>query len=407
MSIYIDKGVLFVGGGILQSYAILIARSKGIKIYLIDGNRNCYCSNLADEFFKIDTKDHLKAAELAMKLKEDNKINGVYTQGTDVAYTVAYAAQKSGLPHLTPSAAYSTENKALMRKILYQNGIDNTKFLVIENEKDLRESKNEIGFPLYVKPVDNSGSRGVSRVLNHSDLVKAYKNAKKNNIVHSSVILEEEIIGNEYSIDTIVYDGIVFNAGISDRIFRKKEKYAVQGGSITPSLLPSEKQNEMIELMSKIAKVFKINNSALKGDLIIDENNKVRIIEIAARTSGGFDSQVRKPASFGIDIISFTLDISLGLIPQMRQLIPRWIKWSKTISIFPQPGIIKEIIGIDWLERNKDIIDYKILSKVGDALENYTDCATRKNYVTFKADTFTKLKELEIKIKNKLKIVTF
>ena len=162
----------------------------------------------------------------------------------------------------------------------------------------------------------------------------------------------------------------------------------------------------MVDIMGKISTAFEINNSALKGDLIIDENGEIRVIEIAARTSGGFDSQVRKPTSFGIDIISLTLDLSLGNNINFNDLIPKWIKWSKTISVFPEPGIVQKIIGDKWLERNQHVVDYKLLINSGDRIDSYYDCSKRTNYVTFKADTYDSLVTIEKSIQEKFNIIT-
>ena len=109
-----DKpGVLIIGGGILQSYAIAKARKKGFDIYLTDGDKNCYCASLSDQFFQINTKNFQDTSELAIKLKKTGQIKSVYTQGTDVAFTVAYAAKKAGLIGLDPDIAWSTENKVI------------------------------------------------------------------------------------------------------------------------------------------------------------------------------------------------------------------------------------------------------------------------------------------------------
>ena len=63
------KGILIIGGGLLQHYAINVAREKGLIIHLTDGSDNCYCNGLADYFYKIDTKDYIATSELALKLK--------------------------------------------------------------------------------------------------------------------------------------------------------------------------------------------------------------------------------------------------------------------------------------------------------------------------------------------------
>lgn len=400
------NGILIIGGGLLQSYAIAKAREKGFDIYLTDGNKNCYCASLADQFFQIDTKNFQETGELATKLKKSGQIKSVYTQGTDVAFTVAYAASKAGLIGLDPEIAWWTENKIKMRQKLFSSSIDNTKFMVVGNKEELEDCERRVGFPCYVKPADNSGSRGISRVTDPAELATAFDNAMKSCLLEKKVLIEEEILGNEFSIDTIVIDKKLYNAGISDRVFNKKIKYAVQSGSITPSLLSADKQKEMLEIMQKITIAFEINNSALKGDLVIDENGVIRVIEIAARTSGGFDSQVRKPTSFGIDIISLTLDLSLGNDINFNDLIPKWIKWSKTASIFPEPGIVQKIIGDNWVKRNKCVVDYKILINLGDRINSYHDCSKRTNYLTFKADTYESLVTIEKSIQDNFKIVT-
>lgn len=402
-----DKpGVLIIGGGILQSYAIAKARKKGFDIYLTDGDKNCYCASLADQFFQINTKNFQDTSELAIKLKKTGQIKSVYTQGTDVAFTVAYAAKKAGLIGLDPDIAWSTENKVIMRQKLSSSGIDNTKFMVVNKKEELEDCERIVGYPCYIKPADNSGSRGITRVTNAANLSSAFDNAIKNCLLETKVLIEEEILGSEFSIDTIVIDKKLYNAGISDRVFNKKVKYAVQSGSITPSLLAENKQKEMVDIMGKISTAFEINNSALKGDLIIDENGEIRVIEIAARTSGGFDSQVRKPTSFGIDIISLTLDLSLGNNINFNDLIPKWIKWSKTISVFPEPGIVQKIIGHKWLERNQHVVDYKLLINSGDRIDSYYDCSKRTNYVTFKADAYDSLVTIEKSIQEKFNIIT-
>ena len=63
--------------------------------------------------------------------------------------------------------------------------------------------------------------------------------------------------------------------------------------------------------MERAAFALGVDNGAFKGDLIISDG-KPRIIEVTARTSGGFDSQYRKPYSFGIDILKATIDIAAG-----------------------------------------------------------------------------------------------
>ena len=158
--------------------------------------------------------------------------------------------------------------------------------------------------------------------------------------------------------------------------------------------------------MARAAKAPGVDNGAFKGDFVLDHNNKVRVIELTARTSGGFDSQVRKPLSFGIDIIKATMDIALGKPLNPVDLIPKWIKWSSTVSIFPHPGKVKKITGTSDLLKIKGVSKIIMLVKSGDVIKPYTDSAKRTNYIICKADTLEELKLVEEEALKTLKIET-
>jgi biotin carboxylase len=400
------RGLLIISGGILQVEALKTAKRLGIITYLVDGSEKCYAKKYADYFFKVSTKDHKAVAILALNLRKQGKIDGVYTQGADVEYTVAYAAKKAGLPGISPQAAINCNNKFLMRQKLKQFGIEKVKFAKAKNLSEFEIALKVVGFPSYVKPLDNSASRGVTRLTGVKNTKEAFEQAINACFLKKGVIVEEEIEGEEYSVDTILFQGKLYPAGISDRIFLKKEKYAVQIGSRTPSLLSEAIQTRMYDLMEKAAKAVGVKNGAFKGDLVVNKKGEVKIIEVTARTSGGFDSQFRKPYSFGIDLMKATIDIALGNRLDQIDLVPKWIKWSQTVSVFPNPGVVTNIEGVNKLKKIQGVRNIFILVKLGDKIPPYTHSATRNNFVIISADTIEDLKVLENKVLQTLKIKT-
>ena len=158
--------------------------------------------------------------------------------------------------------------------------------------------------------------------------------------------------------------------------------------------------------MEMAAKTLGVTDGAFKGDLIVDKNGRVRILEVTARTSGGFDSQLRKPLSFGIDILKATIDIALGRPLDPIDLIPKWVKWSSTISIFPKPGVVTAITGLNKIKKMKSVKDLVILTKVGEKIDSYSNSAKRTNFITLVADTFEELVKNEKFIYNNLVIQT-
>ncbi len=268
----------------------------------------------------------------------------------------------------------------------------------------------KVGFPCYVKPADNSASRGIIRLAgkqtDREQLYQTFTQGLKACCLRKEVLVEAEMPGREYSVDTVLYQSRLYPAGISDCVFLKKYNYAVQSGSMTPSLLPERTQQKMYEIMEQAACVLGVTDGAFKGDLVIDSRGNVGIIEVAARTSGGFDSQYRKPLSFGIDIIKATMDIACGYPFDARDLVPRWVKWSSTTTVFPESGRVTSIRGIDRLKKLKGVHEVIMLCKAGDIIPPYVNCATRTNFIISSADTIEELRELEKKIRKTLIIKT-
>lgn len=400
------KGILIVGGGELQIPALRRAKDLGFTTYLLDGSQECVAKGHADFFYLVDINDLEGAAVVAKKLKEENKIVAVYTQGHDVAYTVAYAAKAAGLPGIEPQSALNCKNKILTRQILSKAGIENIRFAAAKDLDEAKEAVKIVGFPCYVKPADSWACKGVTRLVNADDLEYAFNDALNFCCFTKEVLIEQELKGEEYSVDTVLYNGKLYPAGVSDRIFLPKEKYAVHIGSRTPSLLPEIIQANMYEIMDRAARTLGVTNGAFKGDLLVDENNKVRILEVTARTSGGFDSQVRKPLSFGIDILKATMDIASGLPLDPVDLVPKWVKWSSTISVIHGSGVIVDIQGLESLGKIRGVREIYFRSKIGDTVKPLVHSAARTNQIVSSANTLEELLKIEDKVRETLVIKT-
>jgi len=388
-------GILIIGGGILQIPALKRARELGYETYLTDRSRSCAARPYADYFFEIDINNFSQTASIATELAKQGKISGVYTQGTDAEYTVACAASAAGLFGIDPSVARTCKNKVLMREALRNGGVEDTPFQAALTYEDSVNAAEILGFPLFIKPSDNSASRGITRVSNLADLEEAYINARGALLTESQVLLESEMIGTEHSVDTVIYDGVLYPAGISDRIFLEKDVFAVQTESVTPSTLPAKIQENMYQKMKDAAKAIGVNYGAFKGDLIVDTLGNVRVIEVTARTSGGFDSQYRKPLSFGIDILKATIEIAMGRPLDPLDLIPKFVMQSKTYSLMPQPGIVESVIGLNEAKNIPGVHDIIVTCKEGDVIDEYRDCSIRTNFITISAPTTKELERIQ------------
>jgi biotin carboxylase len=188
-------------------------------------------------------------------------------------------------------------------------------------------------------------------------------------------------------------------------VFLPKTSYAVQDGSITPSFLPAETQQRMYWIMQDCADALGVKWGALKGDLIIDKDNKIYVLEVTARLSGGFDSQFRKPYSYGINLIKATIDLACGKELDFADLIPKWSKFSQTFTVFPKPGIIKDIVGLDELRKIPGIKQVFLTKHIGELVE-YKTCADRVIHIIAVDDTYEGLQKTIKLARETVKFIT-
>ncbi len=337
-----SKTILILGGGTMQIPAITIARSKGWKVILADGNANAEARGLADFFEHIDLKDKEAIACAAKSYKERSGLDGVFTAGTDFSATVAFVAESLGLPGISYETALNATDKARMRDKFLKNGVPSPKHLSMTAKDDPRSSLNGIDFPVVLKPVDNMGARGVVKVNTKEEMVPAFESALSFSR-SGRVIVEEYMEGPELSLDALVWNGRITICGIADRHICFPP-YFVEMGHTMPTILPEKTVTEAIDVFKRGIVSLGITTGAAKGDIKITHKGAM-IGEIAARLSGGYMSGWTYPYASGVVVTEAALNIAVGEPPgDLEPVIDHVSAERAFISI---PGKIREITGFD------------------------------------------------------------
>lgn len=171
-----QKRILFLGGSKFQIPPIKYAKKQGHYViscdYLPDNPGHQY----ADEYYNVSTTDSDAVLALAEKLNVD----GIVAYASDpAAPTQAYVANKLGLPSNPYESVEILSRKDYFRKFLEEND-----FLVPKsNSFDFESIDQAIAWfdklekPVIVKPVDSSGSKGVTKVYTEEELVHAFSYA--------------------------------------------------------------------------------------------------------------------------------------------------------------------------------------------------------------------------------------
>ena len=104
----------------------------------------------------------------------DNKIDVVYSVGSDIAMPeISKISQKLNLPHFVSySTTYDCNHKEQMREIT-RGLIGSVDFKEVSDENE----KIKSNYPLFVKPTDSQGQRGITFVENELTLKPAFEKA--------------------------------------------------------------------------------------------------------------------------------------------------------------------------------------------------------------------------------------
>jgi biotin carboxylase len=356
------KTVLILGAGIMQIPAIRIAKSRGWRVVVADGNPDAEGKGLCDRFAHVDLKDLDGLLALARDCAARGGIDGVFTAGTDFSISVAWVAEKMSLPGIPYETARRATDKALMREAFARAGVPSPRFACWTGEGEPSACVRGFAFPLVVKPVDNMGARGVRRVDGPADLAAACSEALP--LSRSSrVIVEEFMEGAELSLDAVVYKGEATVCGVADRHIYFPP-YFVELGHTMPTDLGSRTAGEAREVFCAGIRALGIHTGAAKGDIKVTPQGAM-IGEIAARLSGGYMSGWTFPLSSGVDVTGAALNIAVGLPP--GDLAPRVKRVSAERAFISLPGTVREVRGADRARAVEGVTDVFLRARPGAA----------------------------------------
>lgn len=356
--------------GAMEMHVPLIKRAKEMGNYVItvDYIPENPGHKLADEAYFDSTTDLDAVLELSKKLN----IDGIMTYNSDpAAPTAAYVAEKLGLPGNPYQSVKIMSEKNLFRDFLISNGLNAPKFGNYLNIEDALCHINDFSFPIIIKPVDSSGSKGVTVVNNVNDVQNAIECALEKSRSKKFIIEEYiEPVGKQLHGDGFVQNGKVVFLHLGDHHFDSTINNLVPYSTTYPTEHPVEIvnacKNQIQDFMSKVG--FK--NGGFNVELrISNKDNKPYIIDIGARNGGNFTPKVIEYGS-GFNFLDRAIKIALG---ENIDDIKMTDKVSNFVSYLilhsDKNGVLNNIVLDKMIEER--VIEKHIYLKSGDKVETF------------------------------------
>jgi biotin carboxylase len=381
------KTLLILGAGKEQVAAITTAKAKGVRTVVLDMNPAAEGRAVADEFFCVSTRD--RDAILKFIAGYPAKIDGVMTIASDIPHMVAAAAEKLAVRHIPVAFAELCIHKLRMKERLRDAGVSVPPFARVGGLEDLKAFAARTGFPLVVKPVDNSGARGVLRITRDQDVAEAFAYSRRFSY-SGELIVEKFIEGLQISTEGLMLDNVFYATGFADRNYARLDDavpFMVEDGGDIPTVL-GEADKKLVEAeFEKATRALGIDWGPAKGDLIFGRDGKAYVIEIAARLSGGNFCYDKVPWSTGVDIVDILVDMAVGNTVDVARFKPVRSLATAQRYFFPAPGTILEIRGVAAAKGTQHIRKVDIWARPGDEISALENHPSRVGYVISCAPT--------------------
>lgn len=349
------------------------AKAIGFETHVFSWNAGEIGEITADVYYAISVTNHEQICAHCRKIAP----LGIVSLSSDLAaITASYVAEKL---HLVGNGYHETlqiTNKLRCRRILAKAGVPQPSFVGIGDEISVAECK-KLEFPVIVKPTDRSGSRGVKKIRNRSELLRGLSTARDVSFERCAIV-EDYIIGRHFSCECISFRG-------EHRILAYTKRENIDGPSFflehihsQPANLTDEQRHRAGYLVNSALNTLAIRNGASSVEFVIGLDNQLKVIEVTPSMYGDFIGTDLVPVSTGFDYLKMVIDIACGSPPDFT-------KSADTANVCSQIIVCKnDVRKLNYLLQSdlRSVLRHKVMVDESEVPEEIT--GERYGFFTYK-----------------------
>lgn len=383
------KRILMLGGSMQQIPIIKKAKEMGLYVITCDYLPENPGHKFADEYYNVSTTDLEGVLELANKLA----IDGIVAYASDpAAPTAAYVAERLALPGNPFESVKILTEKDLFRNFLQEHGFISPLARGYRSFEEAYADINYFTFPVMVKPVDSSGSKGVVKIYSKDELKAAAEEAFSYS-KGKRIIIEEFIVKKGYQVsgDGFSCDGKLVFTSYGNELYSGKENMREYSalGEFWPSLLTNEQKRKVDDTLQELITALGMKSCAYNIEAILDENDNVYILELGPRNGGSYIPQLIQIAT-GVDLLEYTILAALGEDCSSLHMAETTCCVSNYKIMSHETGIFKRIVFDPEFEQ-KNLVCVYCTCKKGDEVKPYKNTSNSLGELIFMADSLEEM----------------
>lgn len=395
---------LFVVGIHVSQIKNLIKRAKAMNFIVYVGDRkesltqNGDIIEDADKIIIVDYENYDDLFKISKNLIENHGLRHIISLNENALINVAKIQERFGLKGNSVAAVENCIDKFRTKELLRNKGILQTEYELCKDINEVEEFALSYNYPIVIKPRSLKGSIGVTKIGNQNDLKSLFQEVKSY-AKEESILVENFINGCEISIEAIVHVGKVHIWGLTEKLLF--ENTFVERGHITPFVHEKYNKEFFKSIVEDVVDALGITCGPLHIEGYITQLGFI-IGEVHTRYGGDNITTITE--------LSNECDIHTPILYEMKNME---YKFDEEISpsfhvgvqyLTARAGKIVSINGLEFLEKEDDIVDYHIDCKLGDNVRELKNSYDRVGWFILKNKKRNKLIE-SIK-QSKIEILT-
>lgn len=360
----IKKRLLILGGMRISCEIVRKAKAMGIYTIVADYNKveDSPGKQIADEAVDLSVID----VDAVVAYVKAHAIDGVFVGFNDMLLPYyAEICEKCGLPCYGTKEQFET----LIAKDKYKALCRRFNVPTIP-EYDLNDA--HIKYPVLVKPVDSSGSRGITICHNQQELEKAVEIGKKASKTEK-VLIERYMDGREVTVFWTFQNGNYYLSALANRHVKHNQGQDViplPVGYTFPSVFLPKYRAEVAENCKKMFRYLGIKDGMMFMQCKV-EDGTCYVYDLGFRLTGSLEYKILERVC-GYDplkmMICHALTGKMGFECIADKAVSEFKTPAFNVSCLCAPGTIKEITGIEKVKAMEEVEDVVIAHTPGETI---------------------------------------
>ncbi len=368
------------------------ARKLGVELTVASEVDSTFSKPDYEGLLTLDFYDPQAAADVVEEFATRHPVGAVFGVDDRTAVLAAHVAARLSLAHSPVKSVEAAGNKLMQRRTLCGAGILVPVFeLAVLGDVTSCPPALAPLYPLVLKPLTLSASRGVIRADNEDEFDRAASTIReilseeKADGGEQQILIEQYVPGKEYAVEGVVLEGGFHAYAIFEKPDPLDGPYFEETIYLTPPRIGEAGKRAIGETVRAAVAALGLTSGPVHAEVRVHDDD-VWVLEVAARPIGGKCGRLLR---FGEDGSVSLEELNLGLATGVTSRALSLVSEASGVMMIPIPrvGVLERIAGIEAALRLRKVTDVVVTVPPGTRLRTLPYESRYLGFIFARAET--------------------